>query len=72
MREGGREGREACWPFFHLDISQILPMCVFATAMTTFMEMVHEFICIYLLSFVCVYTCPFQCVRVYVSIVLPV
>lgn len=44
----GRGGRgTARWRCFHLDISQILPMCICATAMATFLEMVHEFICIY-------------------------
>lgn len=44
----GGERREARWRCFHFDISQILPMCVCATAMTTFVETVHELICIYL------------------------
>lgn len=41
-REGGREAR---WRF-HLNISQILPICMCATAMTTFLEMVNELICL--------------------------
>ena len=40
-REGGREAR---WRF-RLDISQILPICMCATAMTTFLEMANELIC---------------------------
>lgn len=41
---GGGEG-EARQHCFHFDIRQILPMCICATAMTTFLEMVHELIC---------------------------
>lgn len=60
LAKGGR-GMEAHWRCFHLDISQILPMCVCATAMTTFLEMAQELICI---QYACI------CLRVYFACVI--
>lgn len=65
-------GREACWRCFHLYISQILPVCISATAMDTFSAN-GSFVYTCISSFVCVYTHAFQyacvCLCVYFACV---
>lgn len=54
---GGGVGGGGVGPLglFHLDISQILPVCIWATVMNTFLEMVHLYILALVHLFVCIH-----------------